>query len=191
MKRVTILLAFAASSVAIAQQATSTVQIANTASTTKPLPPHIVYRHFLKWVLDLDNSERAAPRSDPQKAQPIYTDRPILRSRLVDVILLEAKALDKDLAAQDAKAAAVVAHFRAVGKSALEKGLPLPPAPAELRELQQERDTLIKSHVSILRASLGSDVAAKLDAYLSGEFATHINLKAIAIPHAQTPPSAK
>jgi len=56
---------------------------------------------------------------------------------------------------------------------------------------EQERDTLIKSHVSVLRASLGPGGAAKLDAYLSGELAPHINLKAIAIPHPQIGPNGR
>jgi hypothetical protein len=63
----------------------------------------------------------------------------------------------------------------------LQNGLPLPVAPAKLKELQQEHDTLIKSHLSMLRAFLGPDGAAKLDAYLSGEFAPHVSLKALGL----------
>jgi anti-sigma factor RsiW len=109
----------------------------------------------------------------------------------VDIVLGEAKALDADLTTQDARAAAVIAHYRAAGQKALDNQLPLPVAPAEIKELQQERDTLIKSHASILRASLGTQAAARLDAYLSGEFATHLNLRGIAIPHERSTPPAK
>ena len=64
----------------------------------------------------------------------------------------------------------------------------MPPPPIRLRGLQQERETIIKSHISILRAKLGVEASAKLDDYLTQEIAPHVSLRPIAVRHSPVSP---
>ncbi|HEX4750955.1 MAG TPA: hypothetical protein VH302_15550 [Bryobacteraceae bacterium] len=191
MRRIIVLLGLAALRLATAQQSSPRMLKANAPPVAKSIPAHLMYRQLLNWVVALDNEASASGSADPYAFAQPFADRIGLDHPHVDVIRNEAQALDKDLTAQDARASSIVAKFRAVGKDALNRGLPIPVAPGELRELQQERDTIIKSHVSILRAALGPQTAARLDAYLSGEFAPHISLKALAVPHTPAAPNTR
>lgn len=172
---------------ALAQSSPSGVQIVNSRATTQPVPAHLVYRHFLGWVkarYDKDQAEEVTDRY--HFAAPFAKDAG-LENTDFDVILDEAQALDADLKRQDQKAVALIQVFRAQASAKARNG-ELLPQPPNMLELQQERDTLIQSHVSILHARLGSASSAKLDRYLSRAVAPHVSLKSIALPKPPAPP---
>lgn len=150
-----------------------------------PIPKFLVYRHFLGSVNDLNNKAVAAGASDPYKfAEPFQ--RANLETADLDVILKEARALDSDLGQHGEKVKAVVAEYRARAQNAVSNGLPLPPAPSEVRQLQAMRTAILVQHMTSVQAALGPPKTAQLDAFLEHEFAPHISLKALARPPAGT-----
>ena len=186
-RTLTFLLAGTFSFTAVAQTQPGGTQIANASATTKALPAHLVYRHFLGWVKALNDKDQGSQVTDPHHFGAPFAKEAGLGDTDLDVILDEAKSLDVDLKQQDQKASALVQEFRAQATAKLKGGGPLPQAP-NMAELQEERDTLIKSHVSILHARLGAASSAKLDQYLSRTVAPHVSLKPIAVPKPNASP---
>ena len=147
------------------------------------LPPYLVYRHFLAWANQLDKAAAASGASDPyQFAQPF--SRANLEHQHLDIRRDAAHRLDADLQAHQARAQQVITRYRQQAKKALAQGQPLPSAPPEIHDLELQRTALLIHHYVMLRTSLGPDVSAKLDNYLSYEFAPHIKLRQIAAPAA-------
>jgi len=146
-----------------------------------PLPPYLVYRHFLAWVNELDKQATAAGATDPyQFAQPF--SRAGLQHPHLDILRAAAHQLDADLTAQKARAAVIVARYRSDARAAVSQGQPFPPAPAAIRDLDHERTALLINHYATLRAALGPDVSTRLDNYLKYEFTPHINLRRMLPP---------
>ena len=150
-------------------------------ATSRPLPPYLVYRHFLAWVVQLDNAATAAGSTDPyQFAEPF--SRAGLQRQHLDILRAEAHLLDSDLQAHQARAQAIVAKYRSDASAGLSKGQSLPDAPQAIRDLQKEKTALLVNHYAKLRAALGPDVLAQLDGYLKYEFAPHITLQRMSAP---------
>jgi len=173
------------------QELNKPVALANRYAVSKPIPSHLMYRHFLLWVKDLDSKATAAGVLEPYKFAEPFTQRSGLREKDIDAIRREAYALDKDLADKDSEAKALIVEIRERLRSNPPNRGDVPPLPVALKELQQERETIIKSHISILRAALGRESSANLDEYLAREVAPHISLQMIAVPHTHsdaTPP---
>jgi hypothetical protein len=173
------------------QSEASSLHLANKKSSAVAVPTHLLYYHFLAWVRDLDAKATLSGTSDTYKFAEPFAEQVGLQGKHLDLIRTEAYALEKDLAGPDLKARALVMAFRASVKSALANSGPMPVRPEKLGELQQEHDTLIKSHVSILRAALGSEAATKLDRYVVGTIGSHTDLQMIALPKPQLTPPAK
>ena len=145
------------------------------------LPPYIVYRHFLASVAQLDKAATASRSADPYKfAEPF--SRAHLEHPHLDILREAAHRLDTDLQKHQARAQSVIAKYRKQAKEAAAQGKPLPPAPAEIPNLERERTALLIHQYVTLRAALGPDASAQLDGYLGREFAPHIKLRAVAAP---------
>ncbi len=145
-------------------------------ATSRPLPPYVVYRHFLAWVVQLDNAATAAGATDPyQFADPF--SRAGLRHQHIDILRAEAHLLDSDLQTHQARAKLIVAKYRSDASALLSTGQSLPAAPQAIRDLQKQKTALLVNHYAKLRAALGPDVSAQLDSYLNYEFAPHITLQ--------------
>jgi hypothetical protein len=170
----------------LAQTALASPEIANiSTSKSTPIPRFLVYRHFLAWVNDLDSKAVAAGDSDPYRfAEPFQ--RAQLESNDLDAVRKEAKALDTDLKKHDNKVKAVIAEYRKTAQHAVENGLALPAAPAEIHEFQAMRTAILVQHMVSLRAELGTRKSLRLDAYLDREFVPHMSLKPLAKPAAST-----
>lgn len=95
-----------------------------------------------------------------------------------------AQRLSAKLAAQDAKAKAIVDAYRAKYPRQIQSPSDLPPVPPELLQLQKERDAMIAQEVDALRASLGAQKAARMDAFLQNQFA-----RSVTVQHVGPPPS--
>lgn len=180
----TILSLSAAASQLLAQTTVTPPEIASISkSKSTPIPKFLVYRHFLAWVNDLDNKALAAGASDPYKfAEPFR--RAHLETQDLDSVRKEAQSLDSDLKKHHEKLKIVVAKYRKAGQDALDHGLPLPPVPAEIHELEAMRTAILVQHMVSLQSALGPQKTAQLDAYLGREFVPHLSLKPLARPAA-------
>jgi hypothetical protein len=182
---ITFLLSGAASPL-LAQTGVTQPEIAKiSASKSTPIPRFLVYRHFLAWVNDLDRKAVATGESDPYKfAEPLR--RAQLEPNDLDALRKEAKALDSELTRHDQKIKAVIAEYRKTAQHAVENGLALPAAPAEIHEFQAMRTAILVQHMVSLRAELGTRKSLRLDTYLDREFVPHMSLKPLAKPAAST-----
>ncbi len=146
-----------------------------------PLPPYVVYRHFLAWVNQLDKAATASGASDPYQFAASFS-RANLQHQHLDILRDTARRLDADLQAHGARAQGIIVRYRQQAKKDLAQGRALPSAPPEIHDLELQRTALLIYHYVTLRAALGSDVSAQLDKYLNYEFAPHIKLRRIAAP---------
>lgn len=154
-------------------------------SKSTPIPKFLVYRHFLAWANDLDNRAVAAGVGDPYKfAEPFQRAR--LEPEDLDVLRKEAKALDSDLKKHDEGLKRGVAEYRRTAQYYVDHGLPLPPMPAEIHELEAMRTAILVQHMVNLQSALGPQITAQLDAYLDRDFVPHLSLKPLARPAAST-----
>ena len=177
-----LLIGVAATSAGLAQAPVPTngIRVAQAADLQR-LPPYAVYRHFLNWVNQLDKAAVASGAADPYKfAEPFR--RAHLASNHLDLVRKEARALTDDLEREDARARAIIDRYRETGAVALSQGKALPAVPAEIRQLQREQTGILIQHYVALRSALGSEGAAKLDAFLAYEFAPHIKLRRVSGP---------
>jgi hypothetical protein len=151
--------------------------VPNLTPSSTPIPKPLVYAHFLAMVNDLDMRAAAAGVTDPyQFAQPF--SRAGFANNDLDALRNEARALTADLAAEDQKAKAVIAAFRASAQAAAQQAQPLPPP--QLSQLQAERNAIVAYHIANLQATLGPATTARLETYFTREVAPHVSLKALA-----------
>lgn len=140
------------------------------------IPQFLVYRHFLAWVNDLDNKAAKAGARDPYEfAKPFK--RASLENSDLDLVRKEAKSLDSELTAHDAKAKAIIAEYRRKAQKAVQSGGPLPPTPVELHPLQAARTAMLVQHMINLQVALGPVKSAQLNSYLQREITPHVSLK--------------
>jgi len=165
-------------SVSVAQ-ISSSIKIANQASTKAGISQYLVYKHFLSWVSSLDKQATAAGATDPYKFAEPFASHAGLTHADVDALRNEAHALDTALNAQDAKAYATIAAFREKAKSAAGAGNALPPSSSEISQLERERTALLVQHYVTLRTALGLDTMSRLDAYLTREFTPHLSINPV------------
>ncbi len=152
------------------------------ASKSTPVPKYLAYRYFLAWANDLKTKAVAAGDSDAYAfATPFQ--RAGLETQDLDAVLKEAKTLDSDLAQHRKKVSAVVAGYRKIAQNR-EQGSALPPAPAEIHELEAMRTAILVQHMISLQSALGPQKSAQLEAYFAHEFIPHISLKPLARPAA-------
>ncbi len=160
-----------------------TNQTEDPVANNRTLPPYLVYRHFLAWVDQLDNTAVNSGTSDPYKfAEPF--SRANLQHEHLDLLRAAAHRLDADLKDHHGRAQLVITRYRKEAKEAVSQGKPLPVAPPEIRDLERERTALLIQNYVSLRAGLGPDASAQLDQYLNYEFAPHVKLRRIAAPTA-------
>ncbi len=161
-----------------AQGVSSSIKIANRASTRTGIPAYLVYRHFLAWVSALDRQASASGASDPYKFAEPFATRAGLANADLDLLRNAAQALERAVADHDAEAHAVITEYRSRAQMAAQAGQALPPAPLKVHQLQTERTVLLVQHYQTLRAELGPQTTSRLDAYLSREFAPHLSIQA-------------
>jgi len=149
------------------------------------IPKHLVYTHFLSMVNDLDKKATDAGDPDPFKfAQPFSRAR--LENADLDTLREHAKASTRELAAHDQKAKVLIDAYRDRAKAAVQQGLPLPPLPLELHQLQAERTAIMINHMLTLQTKLGKEKTDRLEAYLTREVTPHVSLQVLAHPRADT-----
>ncbi len=150
-------------------------------SQTQPISKEIVYRHFFAWVDDLDKKAVAKGATDPYEfAKPFKNAG--LENADFDAIRKESKMLDSDLKRQDAKAKTIIDAYRKQAQDELQAGMPLPPIPPELDQLQAARSAILVQHMVTLQMALGPDKTSQMDAYMKHAIMPHISLKPLLHP---------
>ena len=179
MTKLVVCLGIGVTSVSFAQSTSTTSPTLIMASGAKSpaLPSYVVYHHFLAWTSALDKDAKKRGLTDPYAfAQPFSKSIGFTNQEL-DLVKNHAKLLEDDLTRQDAKAAAVITAYRLLAQAAIKAGKPLPTAPAEIQELEQQRTAMMIHHYVEFRSKLGPTQSSKLDMYLSREFIPHINIE--------------
>ena len=156
----------------LAQAPTSTI-VPTELSKSPRVPTYLLYRHFLGWVNTLDNNATASGTTDMYKFAEPFAVPVRLTNQNIDLLRNEARALVDDLHRQDARAFEVITAYRSKAVEAAKFGQPLPPLPAEVHQLQQERTALLVQYFARMQQQLGPEVALRFDHYLTREFAPH------------------
>ncbi len=95
---------------------------------------------------------------------------------------LVASKLESELNEIDAKVQAIVQAARAAHPRVLKSPNDLPPVPPELLALRDQHEAAIEREVTNLRATLGPDHTAKIDAFLQNEFARKVTRQLVSPP---------
>ncbi len=132
-------------------------------------PEHVVYRLFFHHLMALKDRaaeiERAGGNGTGLRAY--YKTKANLTDEQSHTLDQIAADCERDVAALDAKAKAIITAFRAraLAKNSV-TGATLPALPTELKTMQQQRDTIILRARQRLRTALGEEAFRQLDDFI-------------------------
>jgi hypothetical protein len=155
-----------------------------------PVSRALLYRHFFAFQNYLDRMADSEQKSGKDgSALRHYNQKKLeFSDAQFGHVRAAAQGLEALLKVQDAKAARVIQAERArFPHGKLTREADLPPASAELKALQAERDSIIESAVATLKAALGPQAADKLDTFLSRDFAPNLKVRFVRTPGAAKP----
>jgi hypothetical protein len=160
-------------------------------STNPTTPPdYVVYHQFFRHLLFLDKQAASAAASSAQPVNPhpvnSYQAKLHFTGDQFAQVRSSATATEQQVAVLDAQAKAIVTAFRAQNQQ-VSGGNRLPPPPAQLAQLQLQRNTLIQNQIAQLKGSLGALAAGQLDTFLRTNFATHITIATVGPPDSHNP----
>jgi len=95
--------------------------------------------------------------------------------------------LEPQLKAIDAEVKAVIDADHARHPRVLASPKDLPPVPPELLELQRKREQTIEYEVQSLKLALGAQQTAKLETFLTQEFARNVTAQRVSLPRPHDP----
>jgi hypothetical protein len=133
------------------------------------VPEWVVYWHVFHDVAQLNRMADNAARegNDQPSLRTLVARRARLNDNDAQTLKRIALQCESDVAALDAKAQVIILRFRAQFPYGIAtQGMPLPPPPPELRDLQRQRDSIILSARDSLRAALGEEAFLKLDSFM-------------------------
>lgn len=147
-----------------------------------PPPPQVVYSALFHHVIAVKEQAEAQERQakDAGSLRSLFREQADLsevQAHFLDVI---ASDCVREVAAQDARAQAVISAFRLrypVGK--LRPGVKLPPPPPELKVMQQEREAIVLRARDRLRLSLGDAEFQRFEGFVTRQVATGIEPTAL------------
>lgn len=145
-------------------------------------PTQVVYSALFHHVVAVKEQAEAEERQgkDARSLRSLFRERADLSE--VQAHLLNVIAADcvREVAAQDARAQAVISEFRLrypLGK--LAPGVKLPPPPPELKPMQQEREAIVLHARDRLRLSLGEDEFQRFEGFVTRRVASGIESTAL------------
>ena len=148
---------------------------------SRPVPKHVVYEHFLRMV---DDSDRKALMAGDLDAHAFA--RPFARAGFedadLDTIRAEAKALVRDLDTQDQAAKVLIDAYRAQAMQAVAAGQPVPRLPEQIGRFQAVRTALAVNHMVSLQSKLGKDKTDQLEVYFKRVITPRVRLTVLAHP---------
>jgi hypothetical protein len=118
------------------------------------LPPHVVYRHFLAWVNEVDAAAENSNNNGSEKVAETFSRAHLSRQHFDD-LRGAAHRLDIQLKQHEVRAQLLIKRYRKEAQEALAKGQPLPPAPQQIHDMERERTALLIDSYVRLRAALG------------------------------------
>ena len=143
------------------------------------IPLDHLYWHFLEYQLYLDKKADALPPTHPdvQVLRTHYQRRLGFDDSQYDVVRRAAQIMSTRLQQKDDQAKSIIDAFHKNYPPG--KVLTLPPPPAELVQLQAEREAIISGAVSDLKAQLGATASAKMDNFLHEDFAPSVTFRSM------------
>jgi hypothetical protein len=146
------------------------------------LPMSTLYRFFLAFQLHLERTADALDKKGENGTalRTHYQKQLGFSAAEFNPVHDAAVSLEAKLKEQDAKARAVIDKIHEQYPPGKVKGPEdLPPPSPELAQLQEERNALIRDEVNRLKASLGTEKAAKLDKFLQAQFAPTLKVQSV------------
>jgi hypothetical protein len=144
---------------------------------TAPVPKHVITWLMLRQVVTLNKKAEEAKKQgkDDSKFRFRYKNLAGLSDAQTEILNRIAADCYAQVAVQDKKAKRVIDTFRAqVPGGKLADGQTPPPLPAELKEMQKERDRIVTEAYDRLRAAFGADEFTRFDKFVKEKFAPHV-----------------
>jgi hypothetical protein len=173
--------------VALGQISQDTWSAPGAARTMQVPLPHL-YWHFLILQNHLDREAAAKEHGgqDGSALHAYYQKRIGFSDSQFAQIREAGLRLEPQLKAIDAEVRTVIENDRAHHPRVLSSPADLPAALPELAQLQQKREQVIAQEVDSLKLALGSRQTAKLEMFLSHEFASKVTAQRVTLPTART-----
>jgi hypothetical protein len=172
-----------------AQEATPLQQLQD-----RPVPKHIVYGIFFREVAAFKKKaqEKESHGQDASFLRNFHKNKLKLNDRQAQALDRIVEEANRETERLDKQAKKIIDDARArhpEGK--LNKGEALPAPPAELKDLQQERDKLVLDAREKLRAALGGAEFQLLDDFLQQDVTNKMKPVQPAPGRPETPPSGR
>jgi len=154
------------------------------ATQPQPIPSHVLYEQFVRYQNHLDRvaANAVLQGKDGSDFRNHFQQKVGFTDAQFALVRTAAQQLETDLNAQDAKARVVINAFRQAHQGATPPAT-VPPPPAELAQLQAQRDQMVNDEIAILKTALGSTAAAKLDDVIQKEMGPNVKYQSIAVPN--------
>lgn len=144
---------------------------------TPKIPIQITYLFLFKRVIALDKkaSEAESKRKDGSDYRHHFRDKAKITEEQNAALFKISKDCFAEVSKKDDKAKRIIDDARAkYPEGKVKKGDSLPPPPAELAVLQQERDAIILEYINRLRESFGAADFAKFQQFLDRDITSRI-----------------
>jgi hypothetical protein len=135
-----------------------------------------LYWHFLIHQNHLDRAAilRQQQGKDGSWLHDYYQRRLGFTAAEFQPVRQTASRLEAELNDIDTKVQSVVKAARAAHPRVLKSPRDLPPVPPQLYELREQHEAVIAREVARLKAALGTERTARLEAFLQNEFAPNV-----------------
>jgi hypothetical protein len=153
------------------------------------VPVSHLYWHFLILQNHLDRVAAVREQSgqDGSAFRSYYQNKLGFSDTEFVPVRESAQRLEPALKTIDAEVKAVIDADHARHPRLLASPKDLPPVPPELLELQRKREQAIEYEVQSLKAALGKQQAAKLETFLTQEFAHNVTAHQVSLPRPHDP----
>ncbi|HKX26915.1 MAG TPA: hypothetical protein VJ302_04400 [Blastocatellia bacterium] len=144
---------------------------------TGPVPKHVITWLMLRHVVTLNKQADEAEKKgqDGSKLRLRYKELADLSDWQAQTLNQIATECYMQVVEQDQKAQRAIDAFRAqVPGGKLADGQTPPPPPAELKELQKERNRLVSAASERLRQAFGEAEFKRFDRFINEKFAPHV-----------------
>lgn len=154
------------------------------------VPQYIVYRQLFRHVVILRNKAAEEERQgrDGAALRTLYKRNAELNDAESAVLDQIAEDAERQVSELDAQARTIIAEARAQHPGGeLQPGETLPPPPAELGALQEQRNAAVLQWRDRLRAAFGEDAFRRFDAFVQRDVAPRIKPVQLGVPRPVTP----
>jgi hypothetical protein len=156
-----------------------------------PVPVPHLYWHFLILQNHLDRVAATHEQrgEDGSALRTYYQTRIGFTDSQFAKVREAGLRLEPELKAIDAEVKAVIDTDHARHPRLLASPKDLPPVPPELAELQLKREQTIEYEVGSLKLALGARQTAKLETFLTREFASNVTALPVGVPRPHNDPT--